>query len=375
MSRPNERVAPEADLALLQRFLGLCPDNAVDRKGLTPLYHCDALFVAIDFEGTEHQYGISQIGVSTLESRDLLCASSLGQSLIKSQLYCVSKPSKFRRLNKTTKKIFTFGEVFWITKQQIVDTLVTIFEKCNTCSSLGDPLRRPRNIILVGHGLDNELRSMRRLGFQPELHARIIALVDTQNLSDEIRGHREYPSLRSLVHQVGMNPKEIYGAGALPKARHFHNAGNDAAYTLEVLLLLAVSNYQEAVNPSRAGWITLTKLSIEEAIALVPSNIADEDQAANLQVLTEIGQAVSKGDLLHQTVMKETETIDPEFLLAAARWQLMKGIDDTDGRSVIEKFDKHAQLIVGSDTYRQAVCAMPLYFSLAPPWHLRSVRH
>lgn len=378
MSRRKERVAPAADLALVQQFLRICPDNAVYREDLAPLYHCDAIFVAIDFEGeegSEHKHGISQIGVSTLDTRDLPCASSLGQSLIKSQLYCVSKRPKSRRLDGRTRKIFTFGEVIWIRKPELVDTLVTIFENFNTYSSLGDDLRRPRNVVLVGHALDNELMQMEILGFQPELHARIIAHVDTQNLSDEIRGHRECASLRSLVHQVGMNPKQMYEAGALPKARHFHNAGNDAAYTLEVLLLLAVSNHQEAVNASRAGWITLTKLSITEAIALVSSNIGDEDQTVNLQLLTEISQAVSKSDLLQPPVMKEKEKFAPAFLLAVARWKMMKQFDDTDGRSVLEKFDEIAQLVVRSDAYRTAICALPIYFALAPPWHLHSDRH
>ena len=40
---------------------------------------------------------------------------------------------------------------------------------------------------------------MGMLGFRPELHAKIIAHVDTQTLSDEIGGNRESPSLRSLV--------------------------------------------------------------------------------------------------------------------------------------------------------------------------------
>ena len=231
MSRINERVAPAANLALLQRFLGLCPNNGVHREDLAPLYHCDALFVAFELEGTECKHGISQIGVSTPDSRDLPCASSLGQSLIKSQIYCVSTPSKFYRLDMRAREIFTFGEVVWITKKEIIETPITIFKNCNPYSSLGDVLRRSRNVILVGNALDNDLRNMRMLGFQLELHAKIIAHGNTHNLSDEIKGHREFTSLRSLVHQVGSSPKQTYEAGALPESRHFNNAGSYAAYT------------------------------------------------------------------------------------------------------------------------------------------------
>lgn len=301
--------------------------------------------------------------------------SKVVNSDIKSQLYGITKkPKTWRRLDKKTRKIFKSGEVNWATKQDIMDTLVTILEKFNTYSILEDDLKRPRNVVLVGHGLDNELRDMEMLGFRPELHANIIAHLDTQYLSDEIRGHMEFTTLRSLVRQVGSNPKQLYEAGALPKNRQFHNAGNDAIYTLEVLLLLAINEHEKAVNAPKAGWIGLSKLSIMEAIALVSSKILDEDQVVNLQLLAAIGQSVSKSDLLQQSVVKGTGTIAPAFLLAAARWQMVRQLDDTDERSVLQEFDKYAQLVVRGDSYKTAICTMPRYFALAPPWHLHSNR-
>ena len=124
--------------------------------------------MAINFEGTEHMQGISQIGISTLDTRDLPYASSLVQNTIRTQLYCVSKRSKHARLDKKTRKIFTFSQVNWITKQEVVETLAAIFKECNTYPNLEDVTSNPRNVVLVGHGLANELRNMQMLGFRPE---------------------------------------------------------------------------------------------------------------------------------------------------------------------------------------------------------------
>lgn len=208
MSRDSVRVAPSASLAQSQGFLGLHVTTTLNN--LAPLSHHDVLFVAIDFEGTEHSgHGISQIGVSILDTRGLPCASILGQSVVKTELYCISKRPKNQRLDKKTRKIFTLGEVKWIRKHQAVDTLTTIFQECSSYSILSDDTVNsqiksgrsgsinvslssdPRDIVLVGHGLNNELKNMQILGFQPQLHANIIAQIDTEDLWDEFQGRIE----------------------------------------------------------------------------------------------------------------------------------------------------------------------------------------
>ena len=100
---------------------------------------------------------------------------------------------------------------------------------------------------------------MDKLGFRPNAHATIIAHLDTQNLSDEIR-HVGYISLRSLVREE-VSPKQLYGAGVHPKSCHSHIADNNAVSTLEARLLFLLKEDKEAVNPP-SGWFELTKLYI-----------------------------------------------------------------------------------------------------------------
>lgn len=405
----NDAVAPTADLSLLVNFLSLCPDNADHHA---PVYTDNTLFVAIDFEGIENACGISQIGTSILDTRGLPYAPSLGQNVIKTQQYSVAKRLKSRRLDQKTRRFFTLGEIKWITRDEIICTLVKIFQDCNTHSiferdsslsrfaPVSEPSKKPRNIVLVGHGLSSELWNMKMLGVRPEAHANIVAYVDTTSISHEVLGH--VTILRKLVKEVGLCPKKLYHAGARPKARHFHMAGNDALYTMEAMLLLAVKDHEEAVNLPKAGWIRLTKMSITEAITLASSKSPHElgalqkrnphhltaqhvhainDISAPRHQLTDPPSIASNGsgDLFQQVgTTKGTDSLAPEFLLAVARWQLRKeayGTGTAEGAELtITELDAYEESAIGIDAYNIAICAMPLYFTLAPLWDLTSDR-
>ena len=207
MANLDEPITFTEDLTLLRKFLGF------HSSGLFPIYDRDVVFITIDFEGSEgFSHGINQMGVSILDTRDL--SDVLTRNVIKTRFYGISTPGKSDRLNEQIKKDFTHGEASWITKQEIVSTLTDIFRQCNS-----------RNVVLIDHGLRNELRNMKMLGFRPGSHANIIAYVDTLNLSNTIRGHVEYPNLRSLACQLGLHGIRSYEHNVYQKGRKYHNAG------------------------------------------------------------------------------------------------------------------------------------------------------
>ncbi|KAL8657204.1 MAG: hypothetical protein Q9226_002144 [Calogaya cf. arnoldii] len=407
-------IAPAANLTSLKSFLGL-DSHGAGQQG--PVYHYDTLFLAIDFEGREDFAGVSQIGMSILDTRGLPYASLLGQTLIETQLYCVAKRSKHRRLDKNIKRVFTLGEVSWITREERVSALVTIFQQCNSYSIMErnatlsqfrvahNALTGPRNIVLVGHGLETEMRNMDLLGFRLEEHANIVAYVDTRTLSYQVHGVGG--TLHSIARQVGLCPRRFYTAGAHPKARHFHVAGNDTAYILETLFLLLVREHEQAVNNSMAGWVGLTRMSAAKAISSASSQLAQDSDLLRRRKWWDCDQDVSRNEPPSKRAMYEnSETssqstnelllqspgpcnpseqpcaargianIAPAFLLAAGRWQM---VNQTTGKTkyyaaILEDLDAQAQATVGSVAYNTAICAMPLYFALAPPWHITSIR-
>ena len=367
LSQGENRAASAADSTALKRFLGLGQDSPI------PTYDRDAVFVAIDFEGNEHEHlpgvnqiGVNQIGVSTLDTRDLPHASKLGQKMIQAKLYCIPRPDSkrraLRRFKEETSKMFKFSEPEWIAREQIQDTLIAIFRERSFDSCTPS---EPRNIVLVGHAFHNELTNMEKLGFRPESHARIIARFDTQHLAKEIRGETESLKLRKLVRDE-LSGKNVYAAGAHPSKRPFHNAGNDAVFTLEAMLLLMLKDHRETITAPTWWWFKLTKLSIptlmESASAKLGTRIASPH--------TELDFDTSE-PTIHASDVTGTEEVPPAFLLAAARWQIIR---QAAQRCALQAFDAEAQLLAGSVAYNAAACAMPLCFALAPPWHLHCHR-
>lgn len=329
----KNRVAPTAYSTTLKRFLGLRQDSAI------PACYRDAFFVAIDFEGHEHPdiFGIYQISVSILDTRDLPYASELGHSLILTKPYRVLKSKKlrratketsqkFRRLRKGMSKWFNFGKPEWVTREQIYCSLITIFQDCSSdsltplCDAskyLSGLLNGPRNIVLVGHGLGHELRDIEKLGFRPDAQARIITHVDTQNLANEIGGHKRFNKSRSLL-RYELSPNQLYDAGMHPKSHGFHNAGKDAFFTLEAMLLLILKEYREPVD-APTGWIKLTKLSIPKLL-----NSASAKVGKPIVGLHKTLDPDTSEPLTHLSGVKGIEEVTSTFMLAAARWQMAR---------------------------------------------------
>lgn len=81
-----------------------------------------------------------------------------------------------------------------------------------------------RNIVLVGHGLRQDLITIRRRGVECLNIPTVVAKIDTLYMSKMVLGR--WGSLTSLLDDK------------IPYAK-LHNAGNDAQFTLQALLLLA----------------------------------------------------------------------------------------------------------------------------------------
>ncbi|KAG9899024.1 hypothetical protein KCU98_g16744, partial [Aureobasidium melanogenum] len=91
--------------------------------------------------------------------------------------------------------------------------------------------RGSRNLIFVGHGLSNDTLYLTKLKFDPNAKGKIIHKVDTQNF---VGTKKQQVGLSKLLAGLGIEPENL------------HNAGNDAAYTMQALLLIAL---QHTNNP------------------------------------------------------------------------------------------------------------------------------
>ncbi|KAI7302329.1 hypothetical protein KC326_g8999, partial [Hortaea werneckii] len=240
-------------------MLGLQPNTTAPKGSLTPIK--DPILVCIDCEAFEHnQSKITEIGVAvldTLETSHLNSSSPLPAWFEKIK-YAHYRPVEYARLRNKTfiqgcPEQFNFGPSTWVKLADMRRILCNIFADptqleraadfsnptTNTTSSPDQPQTdEPRNIIFVAHGAGNDTTYLRHLSF--DLHnpqqdtagppTTIAQTLDTQKLSGSTKKHPL--SLHRLCLCIHLQPQNL------------HNAGNDAGYTLQALLALAVNEYK-----------------------------------------------------------------------------------------------------------------------------------
>ena len=172
------------------------------------------VFTSLDFEGSTAKWGITEIGMATISCHQILSPDN--DEGITGFNFALAK-------HKTRK--FLFGNTTRISHEIVERTIVDFFD---------DVIREDpqREIILVSHGIHNEIRILDDLGVGLEALP-ITGILDTCNLAVDILG---FPS--SLEH--------LLTALRIPARMDLlHCAGNDAHYTLQVLLALLNSQYED----------------------------------------------------------------------------------------------------------------------------------
>lgn len=87
-----------------------------------------------------------------------------------------------------------------------------------------------RPIVLVGHALQSDVKFLEYIGLSIADVDQIVHRMDTQGLAGT---KKRQISLKKLLTALGVEPSFL------------HNAGNDAAYTLQALLLFAIREHEQ----------------------------------------------------------------------------------------------------------------------------------
>lgn len=205
--RQTRTVVAKDGLAVLLVALGLS-DRADAASRLD-----DPVLVAIDFENTtaflpESEISETQVGLAIMDTRALKLSVSPEHAI--SSHNFVSGPKRYQR--KAISR-FLFGSPKSTIKAQIL-------------SKIEESLPKGRNILLVGHGIRNELRILKGLGFDFQ-GLGISGCLDTFRITSEVLPYFAL-TLGELLKELDCPHDKL------------HNAGNDATFTLRALLLLAV---------------------------------------------------------------------------------------------------------------------------------------
>jgi hypothetical protein len=256
---PDEEdiMTKESELLAMQHILGLkdASDESLKSKPtelarLQRLKAAEPVFVCIDLEAYEFaQEKITEVGVSVLDSRHIV-GTDPGVDGMEWLSKITTRHLIIREYKHLVNKRFVHGcpDKFNFGKSEIVPlhcvhtTLTQLFVNPSPGSVLATD-KGPRKLILVGHGLSNDTAYLSKLKFDPHAKGSIIQDVDTQRF------------VGTKKQNVGLS-RLMTGLGVIPE--NLHNAGNDAAYTLQALVLMTVQHtnnpgaYVKAVAEAKA---------------------------------------------------------------------------------------------------------------------------
>ncbi|KAK8041941.1 hypothetical protein PG993_006464 [Apiospora rasikravindrae] len=232
----------------LHRLLGMRNDDVIST---------DAVFVSLDLEVDEwrkklctlnREPKVGQIGFATLDTRDIRRSSPYVdiRSLISVRFYeVIGSNQRNSQCDLTPIRIRQKDVVSTITKH------LRVRDESEAARS------RPvlRNIVMVGHSPGYDLSFIRKLGIDIASIAPVMTILDTHSMSRCLF----YPYCRLLPVAHG---DDFSLAGLLarfeyrPARDRFHNAANDAEYTLHALLLMAIKSGKERrqeMSPAELG--------------------------------------------------------------------------------------------------------------------------
>jgi hypothetical protein len=219
---------------------------AMTPKDISPLiYDClglvvsestslhDAVLISVDFENindlaspTQSKTASRQMGVAILDTRELQASFC---DIIATYNFA-SGPSQY--LTAARGK-FIFGETITVKQQDLIASLQSLIPSS-------------RNIVLVSHGITNELHAFKLLNFDSSIFN---GFLDTFSLSQYIIPLAPDRSLRGLLEFL-----------RIPYC-NLHSAGTDAHFTMRCLLLLAIKGFQEHEGTSEASEQRVQRLS------------------------------------------------------------------------------------------------------------------
>ncbi|KAK4123872.1 hypothetical protein N657DRAFT_690525 [Parathielavia appendiculata] len=243
-NRPKRIKAHQAwgrSVKRVQRYLGLRGRTAGDALGKLAALDLNmptvdgpegsVLFVAIDIEAWEqNQDLVTEVGIAMLDTAEIQDSPPRegGQNWfqhIRARHIRVKENSwaMNSRYVRGCADAFDFGESEFLPLSQITPLITDLIDNATT------PAGAPRPVVLVFHESSSDIKYLRVLSYHVEAARNVVELVDTREMHQYMVRSNDAASLATVLSSVGI---ESY--------RHLHNAGNDAVYTLQAMVGVAV---------------------------------------------------------------------------------------------------------------------------------------
>ncbi|KAJ8130076.1 hypothetical protein O1611_g3560 [Lasiodiplodia mahajangana] len=190
-------------------------------------------FVCVDVEADEKEATrVTEIGLAVLDTEDLIdtCPGEKGENWfplvqahhirIKERCYIVN--SEF--VNGCP-EAFDFGESQIVPLDETNDAISKI---------IGDKKSKDeRPVVIVGHDIKQDLDYLRGMGYESRSVPHIVDEVDTKDMFQRLERSSDGRSLATICAELGV------------LGHNYHNAGNDAVYTLQAMIAIAIKRTVE----------------------------------------------------------------------------------------------------------------------------------
>lgn len=225
-----------------------------------------AVLISVDCEAYEYEPDyITEIGVSILDIRDIIGVAPGPEgenwvSKIKSRHFR-TKEHKYRRNKRYVQGCpdnFSFGQSEWISEKEAPEVLRQCFRQSS--AGTGTSWSNPCKVIFVGHNAAADEQYLARLGF--DLSKEAVDVIDSEAMAMAVFRENFQSSLGKLLLRYDIN------------GEYFHNAGNDAHYTLQVAIAIALREFHS--KKTKAEWESERDIRLEVAIEKAKRKIVDE---------------------------------------------------------------------------------------------------
>ncbi|KAI0542260.1 hypothetical protein GGR58DRAFT_526336 [Xylaria digitata] len=248
-------------LKRVQRYLGLrqatsyTSSNSLMTTGWdvlkpAPFKHRESVrFVCVDVEAYEKDARVvTEIGLAVLDTEDIVdtCPGEKGEnwfSLVQAYHFRI----KERRYIVNSEYVqgcpeaFDFGESQVIPNKDINKAVGRVIGDKNS--------EDERPVIIVGHDIRQDLKYLTMIGYNPWGIPQIVDEVDTKDMFRRMERGLHGRSLAMICTELGI------------PGRNYHNAGNDAVYTLRAMITMAVKRTvkgsdrnEESFTPGTDEW-------------------------------------------------------------------------------------------------------------------------
>ncbi|KAH6662024.1 hypothetical protein B0J14DRAFT_687514 [Halenospora varia] len=234
MDLPKRELRQGETLSRLHHMLKLHDDD--DNQ-----FPRDVILVSIDLEVSREERvqphpRVREVGISTFDTRHLhsACKTAISTPITTTQWSTVHNSEDFEGCDFTDFKECLFAKTRKIKWEQV-------WRKVEKAISIKDD-RDPaffRKVAIVGHSPKYDLEVLKRLGLDIPSLAHVVAIFDTHLLAKKVFNPRAL--LRQRETKERWTVASVLERVNWPYNKHdLHNAGNDATYTMYVLLMLAL---------------------------------------------------------------------------------------------------------------------------------------